>query len=62
MYLLVRSGHEKLALKYVDENEQLFDTEPRFRHYFREYVESPERRLVWISPCRDAESYSNMIL
>ncbi|CDH53223.1 nucleoporin-interacting protein nic96 [Lichtheimia corymbifera JMRC:FSU:9682] len=52
VYLLVRSGHEKLALKYVEENEQLFDTEPRFRHYFREYVDSPEKRLR--KPTRDA--------
>ena len=45
VYLLIRSGHPDLALKYVRDNEQLFSTEPNFVRYFTEYMDSPSRRL-----------------
>ncbi|KAI9315892.1 Nup93/Nic96-domain-containing protein [Dichotomocladium elegans] len=45
VYLLIRSGHDNIALEYVEDNKDLFSTEPRFIQYFREYVESPEKRL-----------------
>ncbi|KAI8144737.1 Nup93/Nic96-domain-containing protein [Fennellomyces sp. T-0311] len=45
LYLLIRSGHADLALKYVRENEQLYTTEPNFVRYFTEYMDSPGKRL-----------------
>ncbi|KAF7720998.1 hypothetical protein EC973_005635 [Apophysomyces ossiformis] len=44
-YLLLRSGHADLALDYVLNNRNLFQSEPSFVGYFEEYMSSPERRL-----------------
>ncbi|KAG0188042.1 hypothetical protein DFQ28_005470 [Apophysomyces sp. BC1034] len=44
-YLLLRSGHANLALDYVVNNRNLFQSEPAFVGYFEEYMRSPDKRL-----------------
>ncbi|GAA5803362.1 hypothetical protein HPULCUR_008841 [Helicostylum pulchrum] len=37
MYLLIRSGHMDLAIKFVDSNGEMFASERKFVSYFKEY-------------------------
>ncbi|KAI7866743.1 Nup93/Nic96-domain-containing protein [Spinellus fusiger] len=45
VYLLLRCGKPRIALRYATEQQAQFSAEPRFLHYFTQYIDSPDGRL-----------------
>ncbi|KAI8089516.1 Nup93/Nic96-domain-containing protein [Halteromyces radiatus] len=46
LYMLLRSGHPSLAIKYVNDHQQDFESAaPSFIKYFMEYMNHPEKTL-----------------
>lgn len=60
LYILLRCGQYTLALKYVQENEQNFHLAPEFPSCFKEYIESPSRRLSEASRLRIFDRYKTI--
>ncbi|CAO3595184.1 unnamed protein product [Absidia cylindrospora] len=46
IFMALRSGQDKLALEYIQQHPQMFQSEPQFVEYLKEYISSPNQCLT----------------
>ncbi|ORZ22161.1 Nup93/Nic96-domain-containing protein [Absidia repens] len=46
IFMALRSGQDKLALEYIQQHPQMFQSEPQFVEYLKEYISNPNQCLT----------------